>query len=294
MESFKFSKQHESQERQPPTLVLSFLRHAEREIDENKDDVDIGLTEEGKRQAFGVGESDQLERRVAFSSPRKRAQETAGFVMLAKKIGIDAERTESLEEIQKLLKPASLRIDERLDFAVDVNSEFNRTMLDEYKQGRYLEFLVKDSDDLAEKLGDNTTLTYKRSAAQIAEVIKDHIAIVPRWDQMVRHSNKPDAHVLERILVSHGGILESFLARIIEETKGVEVRNAFLKSLDNNGFGYTDGFTVEVSIDNDTKNPVVRINYKAVKEVGPQFEFQESVDGALLEKIISNSNEKST
>ena len=293
MESLEFSKQHESQEKQPPTLVLSFLRHAEREIDENKNDVDIGLTQKGKQQAFDTGESDQLERQVAFSSPRKRAQETAGFVMLAKNVGLEQERDESLEEIQSLLKPASLRIDERLDFAIDVNSEFSKTMVDEYKRGQYLKFLIEDSDALAERLGDSTTLTYKRSAAQIAEIIKDHVAIVPRWDQMVRHANKPNDHVLERVLVSHGGVLESFLARIIEETRGVEVRNAFLGSLNNEGFGYAGGFTAEISIDEDTKNPVVRINYKAAKEGGPQFEFHESVDDALLEKITSIQNEKS-
>lgn len=71
----------ESKETITSKIVLQFFRHAEKELVEGKTDEEIELTDTGRKQAIEKSEDNNISQSVAFGSPRKRTQQTAGFVM---------------------------------------------------------------------------------------------------------------------------------------------------------------------------------------------------------------------
>jgi len=50
-------------------------------------------------------------------------------------------------------------------------------------------------------------------------------------------------------LGSHLSVTESFLAKIIENTKGVAERDSFVAALGNQGFGFVEGYDVKIEKD---------------------------------------------
>jgi broad specificity phosphatase PhoE len=292
MENFEQIKNFEEKEKYTSKIELSFFRHGEKEEDSSKQDVDIALTHAGKEQALEKSETKDIKQSMAFGSKNVRAQETAGIVMSGNQEYITGE--EALEELREkldegLAKGSKIRVDKRLDFNIDFNSKFWETANTYFKRGEYLKFLVEQSDLLAEETNDDNNFTYSKGASSVASIIDKYIKISKKWDKLVQDDKKEYSDTLERFFGTHQGVNESFLAKVIEVTKGIEYRNKFVEVLNNQGFDTTEGFDVHI-LNNGTDEPVVHIYYK--KEIGENndkkllFEFDEEVSRDVIESLI--------
>jgi len=276
----------EVREQYTSKIKLSFFRHAEPEEKGNKLDADRELTPKGKKQAMekmAVPDTSQI---VVYGSPRKRALETAGFLISESNDEITG--NESLEELRKKLDQdlgygSKIGIKAGLDFDANFRrSEYDKYLIKEnFSSGKLIEFLINESDAMAKEKGTKESPTYSKMARSVAEIILKYLKVAPRWEGLVQNSvssGKNYARELERILVSHQGVLESFLAKLIEKSKGVEERDNFARAI-GSGFDVVDGFACEI-INRDGNTEVV------VEYNGADFKFKESVPKEILEDII--------
>ncbi|HEY5221310.1 MAG TPA: histidine phosphatase family protein [Candidatus Paceibacterota bacterium] len=277
---------NEAQEPYSSRIELSFMRHAQKEKAPEKRDEDILLSPTGREQAMAKDRAANVDQAVAFGTSRKRTRETAALAMAGGEDDIAGDET--LEELQEKLDTdlkvgSKIGIDERLNFVLDETTEFGKEGYDAFNKGEYLKFLVENSDALAEKLGDKDSTTYSRAASKIAQVIEKYVQIAPQWDKLVNKEDSAYSETLERFLSSHQGILECFLAKVIEQTKGKKERDEFVELLGNQGFGFAEGFKTDIVM-RDGK-PEIDISYR--KEIDPEhvFEFNEKIDEALLKEI---------
>ena len=261
-------------------IILEFMRHAEKENDKTKIDKEIRLNEKGRKMAQEKGETLEPQKDVslAWGSLKKRTQETALRAMLP-----EINENASLEEIQEIIAQEQkigkkLIEDERLDF--DLSGPEGKEMLAAFKEGKYLPYLINESDKRAIELGDKTSSSYSRYAGNIAEIVNRYAKICDNFNRIDSKSDKYEefGNQLERYLASHQGVVEGFVAKVLEETQGAEKRDEFIASLDG-GFKETQGIHVEVINNGDEQK--ISISYK----IGDNEEILE-INSELLEKII--------
>ena len=157
--------------------------------------------------------------------------------------------------------------------------------LEAAKSGNYLKFLVEDSDRLAEEDSNNKSSTYATQAQAIASIIQKYYTIAPRFNELVQDKNKNYEDTMKRFLGSHQGVLESFLAKLIEKTKGIEERDKFVKILNNQGFDYAEGFDIDIK-NKELGEPTVHISYKKEKDGEIIFEFDEDLPKEIIDRLI--------
>ena len=196
---------------------------------------------------------------------------------------------ESLDELKGKLESdlkigKKIGIEERLNYFEDVSTEYYKRVWEHIRGGDILRFLVNESDKVAKELGDDKTLTYSKSARQIAEIIKKYLKVSPRWNELVTDKTKSYSDTLERFLGTHQTIPESFLAKCIEKTKGVEERNKFIEMLDNKGFDYTEGFDLEIL--STASGPVLHVYYKRIRDKEEPYIFDQEINIELIDEII--------
>jgi len=274
-------------------VLLHFIRHGEKESDPNKKGDEQLLTAAGRRQGLetGLKGPEAKPSAVAFGSDILRAQEMAGFDLAGAKRRDDITGEESLEELREKLNQdlnvgSKLAVDARLGF-VFKSPDFKKDVGAAYKEGQGLKFMVENSDQLAEQLGDKESSTYSRIAANVSEVLDKYLTISPRFDEIVSNDEKRQYYsdTLERFMGSHAGVLDVFLCKLVEKLKGVEERNRLMESLDNNSFNFAEGFDIE--IDMVGGEPQMRIRYSKLKdERGEAFEIDEVIPHEMLEEII--------
>lgn len=291
----KFQPENKERKEQiTSTIDLRFFRHAEKESDKSKSDEEIELTETGRKQAVEKSEDKDISQSVAFGSPRKRTQQTAGLVMSGQLDEITG--NESIEELKEKLNKeikigSKIGVDKRLDFNMDFSTEIGKKAFAAFKNGEYLKFLVEQSDALAESLKDRDMETYSSMAGRVAEIVKKYLAIAPRWDKLAQDESKNYEDTLKRFLGTHQGIGESFLAKVIEQTKGKDKRDAFVSALGNQGFDFAEGFDVKIeTIDDKTQN--IHISFKKEKEGQVVFEYDEIVPREVIESFIPTTETK--
>lgn len=277
-----------------PQVVLHLFRHAEAERNPNKPNNFFELSETGRKQAFKKGKVDgaeNLKQSVAFGSPRKRAQQTASFAMSGKSLD-SITGTDTLEELkekidQNLKVGSKIGIDPRLDFHLDKNTPFGEQA---YKavfiDKDYLKFLVNRSDELAIETSDKQASTYSRQAGAIAEIIKKYVAVSGQWDKLVKKGKYEDSK-LERFLGSHGGVVESFLLKVIEKTKGIRERDRLLNIMPHQ-FEYTEG--IKITIKN--RGQTIHVLFKKENANNPKenFIFDEDISLEIIDEIIKESH----
>lgn len=267
-------------------IDLYFMRHGDKEKDPTKSDYDIRLTEKGRSQAQDKSHAENLDQSVAFGSPRKRTQETAGIAMAGSTELIEG--TESLEELKEKLD-ANLAVgskigeDKNLDFILNEDSEYGKEIMKPFIEGRLLKWVVEESDKIAEEMHDTEQYSYSRSAKGVAKVILKYLNIAPRWQQLTQDTEKY-TNTLERYLGTHQGVQESFLAKVIEKMKGVDERNKFVAILNNQGFDFTEGFKAEIQ-NHSGAEPTIHISYNKEKDGQKVFEFNEDISKSMLEEI---------
>ena len=278
----------ERAERVTSRIELHFVRHGEKENDKTKPDEMIELTETGRGQARSKAHDDDITQSVSFGSPRVRTQQTAGLMMSGGLDGITGD--ESLEELRAKLNKdlaigSKMAVEKRLNFNLDLSKEYVKKAMEASERNEWLKFLVEQSDDLVTSLDDAESDSYSRIAGRIAEIVKKYLDIAPRFDKLAQDEKKNVEDTLKRFLGTHQGIGESFLAKVIEKTKGISMRDAFVSALGNQGFGYAEGFDVQVETV-DGKKQTVRISFKKEKDGQTLFEFNELVPKELIEEMI--------
>ena len=90
---------------------------------------------------------------------------------------------------------------------------------------------------------------------------------------------------LERFMGTHQTVPESFLAKVIEKTRGVEERDRFIELLDKKGFDYTEGFDLKIL--NTTGGPKIHISYKNEKDKENLYIFDQEISEDVIDEIIS-------
>lgn len=293
IESLGKEQGSQEQEKFVSRIWLAFFRHSEKgpKPEELLTPAGTKLAKEKSPEHHPTHESlKDISQALAFGSPRLRAQHTAGEVMAGGRDDITGE--ESLEELRAKLdegRKYGTRIasDKRLDFCLDKTTEFGKIGLARFERHEWLKFLIEDSDELAEQLGDQRNTTYSRAAAAVAEIVKKYIQVEQRWDELVKTNDyKP---TLERYFGSHQGVIEAFLAKVIEKTKGIKERDKFVVVLGNHGFDYVDGCHIEIinPENGDSSQPRVIVSYgKKDKDGKIIFDFREIIDEKLIDKII--------
>jgi len=254
-ESSPFSKMEREKE-YTSRIVLSFLRHGEKEKapppgEEAAGDTAVRLTPAGRKGALKAGAAfrlpeESMAQAVAKGSPRLRAQETAGLVMAGAKKAITGD--ESLEELREKIDGdrkygSKIGTDPRLDFSAG-SGEFGKQMMAAFKAGRLMEWLVNESDDVARKTHEKEGSSYSRSARNVAEIVDGYYRAAKRFDQLVTDKDYEDT--MQRFMGSHQSVTECFLAKAIEMVDGKGERDAFIEAINKAGFGFVEGFQMEI------------------------------------------------
>lgn len=274
-------------------IVLKFFRHSIKEDDPKKTDQEISLTPEGKMFAKSRSSAEtNVAQSVAFGSPRVRIQETAALVMAGAQDDITG--TETLDELRgkldtDLAKGTKIGVSDLLDFTVDDTSAFGKIFFTAYREGRYLEFIVQESDQMAVELQDSVNDTYSRMASRIALIVKKYVSITPRFDALVTDPSKHYTDTMERFLGTHQGVAESFLAKVIEKTKGVSERDRLVAVLGNRGFDFAEGFGMDIrSFANGERK--LHLTFKKEKGGAESFVFDEDVPMEMIDEIVSEGS----
>lgn len=290
-----FSESVESLDKLKAKIVLDFFRHDEKESDKTKSDEEIRLTPKGKEHVVSLSdENTDVSQAMAFGSPRKRTQETAGLMMAGGQDEITGEETaeELKEKLNADLKYGSkLRVDPRLNFVLPEGGEYVDEAMKVFKEGKLLKWLVEESDEKYKKSGlEGNYMSYKNQSKQVAEILAKYVNILPRWKSLVedKTGKKTDYKpVMERFLGTHQTVSECFLAKVLELTKGVEERDRFVAALGGGGFGYSEGYKIEIE-EGDNGEPKIHIKYDREGDTPEKtFSFDDYIDTDTLEKILN-------
>ena len=202
---------------------------------------------------------------------------------------------ETIEELkeklnQELKVGSKVGIDKRLDFSIDLSTVFGKKALEAVKNGKWLKFLVEESDMVADESNDNEIETYSDYASRVAEIVKKYLAVAGRWDKLARDESKNYQDTLKRLFGTHQGVAESFLAKVIEKTKGESERNTFVSALQNQGFDFIEGFKIEIDTINGEEQ-IIRISFKKEKDGKILYEYDETVPCEVIYNLILEKKE---
>lgn len=297
MESEKFNTTEaavETQSEFSSKIELRFFRHDAKEKAPEKNDYDILLTPGGRVHAKEQSHLDDINQAVAFGSPRKRTQETAAMI-LGGKAGIVTGEEALPEAIEKLNKDlgygSKLNVDPRLNFELEGGTAYAEAANKAFGEGRFMEFLVNESDKLAQETGDTKSSTYSNMAANIASVIKKYEGVASRWDELANDESKGYDKTLNRLFGTHQTIQESFLAKLITKMKGPDELAKFVKILKNQGVGFSEGCTVDIVTEEKGETPRVHVTYtKEGATPEESFVFDENISPELIDEIIAEGS----
>jgi len=291
----------EKKENIETTIVLNFFRHGDRNkniegVDDEEDmqknylkgdaNYIVKLNQKGREQAHEhQDENDNFNQSIAYGSPRMRASETAMRAMIGdnKDIGDPSNSyKEVLGELNKDIKVGSkVGVDEKLNYIIDQEEKTGILLVKAITKQEGMDWLVHESDKCALENNDSNTDTYSALAKNIALIIKKYYKASDRWSNI---SKDPEKSELSRYMGTHGMIVESFVSKVIEKIRGLEVRDDFLNSIGSNGFDFVEG--PKITISNKNNNKEIVIEYQKIKEDGSYFMFNELVGSEILEEII--------
>ena len=275
----------ESKESQRNGVIkLHFFRHSIKAKDDSVEDNDLPLSKEGRDLAKSMADTNtNIDQSIAYGSPRVRTQETSMLKMVGDSIG-DLDDVDVVEMRERLDEGrtfgSKLGIDDDLDFKdSEVSKEISDELGNAYNEGTYVQYIVEKSDQRLQETGQEDKEGYTKKAAKIASIIERYTRSLSRWDQLVNEKTdyKPE---LERFFGTHQGIPESFLAKVIEKTKGIEERGVFLETMKKGGFDFVEGF--DITIDS-SKHDNIRIVIDFVGKDG--YEFHEEISEEDLHNI---------
>ena len=281
-------------------VVLDFFRHDDKDpnkVEPVKPDTEVELTPKGKMNAKSEAELEDTTFAVAFGTDRMRARQTAMYHMAGMTENVSGEETyEELEKAVNIGKDlnngvdygSKIITDNRLNFVLEKNTPYGKVGYERFGKGEYLKFLVEESDMLSKELGNVRESTYSTQAASIGELVKKYIAVSKNFDRLYESKGEDErkTNELQRFFGSHQGVLECFLAKVIEKTKGVEERDRFVKLLKNQGFDFSEGFEIEILNTETGEEPKIKISYKKDVEGGEPFVFEGEISEDLVDQIV--------
>lgn len=296
---FEDESARSSQEKRPEMegpveskVVLDFMRHGKREKHPNKfldGGPELPLTPEGRKQGDERGEEldPQTEVSLGWGSPKFRSGETAYRAMLANE-DIDPDDTyEDIEaKVDEELKGVGKKmiVDSRLDF--HDGGPIATGAKEAYHEGRYMSWVINDSDKDAIEMNDTESTTLTRMAGNVAEIVQRYTKVGNNFNRLASKTDKYEesGNQLERYLGTHQGISESFAAKVLEKIKGDDAKNEFVTSV-GGGFDETEGVHIEIA-NKGTEQKIV-MTYLLKDESGDR---EESVEfGAeVLQEIIDD------
>lgn len=271
-------------------VVLEFMRHGKKQADPSKPDEEIRLSEAGRAQADARGAElhAQPEVALAVGSPRERTQETASRAMLPD--SIDPAMT--LEGIEEMIREQSrhgeygrkILEDPRLNF--DITGPAGKLGEKAFADGRYLQWVIGESDGQAREMKDTVSTTYTRQAGNIAEIVAKYIGVGNAFQRIASKADgkyEEYGNQLERYLGTHSGVSESFVAKVLEEVSGGEARDEFLQSA-GSGFAETKGIHIEIV--NKGNDQTMTLSYPVKDEQDKEVMKTVSFTRDVVEKII--------
>jgi hypothetical protein len=267
-------------------VILDFIRH------EKKDGA--VLSKQGRLDAAerGVKYRDVNMPRVVVSSQITRSGESALLAgmgdMLSRDEILDYSDFSALKGMidkkHGLPKPISKSyIDTRLGFDYP-DSEVKKRAYAAAGENKFLKWAVEDSNKLEGTATVKGNSSYDSTSANVAGLVLKYVKVSNNFDRLVEAGNV-DTHDIHRILGSHNGVVDVFLAKLIELMKGVAERDKFVSASEGSGFGFLEGFRMEIVHDN-TGALSIKVDYdKQNSKDETVFSFHEQVPLEILERI---------
>lgn len=293
-------KKINSREKEPVVksrIELDMFRHSMKEKKDpegGNDDSKIALTPEGRLFAMEQG-SDGGDTSLVYSSGRDRTSETGLYKMAGGNEEITGKEeglAELLEKVDSELNIGSrLGTDKRLDFHLldPKESKYVEKLYEKFGEGKFLEFLVYQSDALAKETGDDESFTYKKAVQNIGGILKKYLKVSDRWDDIVQNDDKEkySTNTLKRFLATHQGVSECFLAEVIKQRLGQEKLDIFINILDNAGFDFVEGYKIDIeTLNNGEKN--IRVIFSKDLDDNKKFEVNEVFSEKEILDMIEN------
>lgn len=272
-------------------IKLYIMRHAEKEGQNKIDHVDskIALTPKGRSSSIARSHELDVKQGIVIAGDRDRTQVTGLYAYAGKNEKITGEETfdELRAKVDSGLKYGSrMLIDERLNLAFKKGTPESEDLQKAGDEGRYVKRIIEKHDDLVEHKGkDDGSSTYAKHAKNVAELIQKYVGIAPRWNNLANDKVKKYADTMERVMATHGGVSESFLAEVIDKRKGREERDRFVQAVPN-GFDYLGQFDVEIDTMQDGTIKL-HVHVDIQDEENPYL-FSEYIPVSMLEDIIND------
>lgn len=284
-----------------PNIRLEFFRHGPKQNAGQaglaEGDNQVRLTETGRMLATQKGKRLNIHPEVAvtYASPRERTQETVLRYLLAEEEAIDTKTT--LEQMREYIRHNISQIGKEkrkdsilkeLDFNWDGTEGFRTAAEKAYDQEKEaMDFFFHESDMLTVQKSDRESTSYTRNAANIASIILKYVKALPRWERIIQENAKREkpqnyrefGNELQRLFASHSTVIECFLIKIIECTKGKMAAEQFVENMRNpNGFDECEGYSIDIQ----NQNGGIEITLIYGKQ---EFRFGENI----LKFIINDS-----
>ena len=288
----------------PSRIHLRFSRHEEKANDDINADATVPLSARGKMHAKESATLEDASQAIAYGSPRTRALETAAFELLGKQDGVMG--TESLGELETKVSealgsdyPQKILELEDLDFHLDTESTYGKWLLGRYLNNKdYVRALLLESDAKRDALitaGDESAQNVETAgvyARRLAKIILKYIDAGGRWNELVNDPEKGYDDTLTRYFVSHGGINESFLGKVIERIGGKGELEKFISAVPN-GFDFHEGFDLDIETSTDDSSRIVVSYIKPASSEREGYTFTGEVSEALLHELARDAAETS-
>jgi hypothetical protein len=288
-----FNAQPEAAPRIRTKVVFELMRHGKREKHPDKaldGGPELRLTPEGRAQADERGKQINLQPEVslAWGSPRQRSQETAYRVMLANEdIGPD----DTLEEIEAKIKEQvpygkKMIVDKRLDFHDDGPiAEDGKAA---YHEGRYMQWVIGQSDSDAIAQHDTKSSTFTRMAGDEAEILQRYVQVGNNFNRIA--SKDPGKYekfgnLIGRPIGTHQGNVESFVAKVLEKVQGEEAKQTFLESV-GGGFAETQGVHIEIINEADGTQTISMTYGLTDPKTGEVHDEEVKFDPSVLDGMV--------
>lgn len=270
-------------------VVLHIFRHGKKlSAQEGQADETIVLNQLGREQGQAKGEAVQPQKDVAMAigSPRIRSQETAARAMLHDEVTPDMDFAALQEKVTSSFGKKMVA-DPRLNFESVIGTPMSDISEKRYADGYYLEYLLKESDNLAIQNHDTQNSTITRIAANIADLIKKYVQISDNFERLITNQSEKYAQFknqMERYMGTHQGVTESFLAKLLEKLGKQDEIDSFIEKSPA-GFAETQGISLEITHGNGG-DKTITLNYELAD--GPK---SVEITEGMLDEIIQDGRE---
>lgn len=284
-EQLRYSPEQGEDEQYSSRVLLHLERHG--------DKAGEVLSEKGKAELFEKGKArEHIEpTAVAMGSKLERTRHSAGLDMAGALHTDEYTGEETLEELTHKLDAdmkygSKIGTISKLGFSFDT-PELRDAAVGAVKQGRYLEFVVNESDAKAKELKDSGA-TYSRSAADIATVLERYVKVAGNFDKLMQDPEKQEEYgkILERFLGSHAGVVDAFLVKVVEKLHGVEARDELVKKMPG-GFNTAEGYDITIDTIPGETDPRVHLKFTRENDDPEKaIEIDETISLDTLHEII--------